>query len=242
MPITVPMQEPKSADYIYIDAENNVHLLLPIVGGDTIAIDNTCKTVMEMQTFFYGRESHGSVRSQPSALAVLESYAIALQTDISALETYSEAFELLDKKRHRLLQIQGYLAILRLVNDLFVSQTAPYPTFPAGVQTLLQKQTNCLSMCLSPRVPDHFLQTQTPVFSVARLQPSRNFFSDAPRPDTFEGLCPNLRRHLLLYLQQPGTVITPKAQTRLTLAKDLDFSKNLKHSTAKLIIILPCDW
>ncbi len=36
MPISLPLAEPKTAEYIHIDSENRVHLLLPIVGGETL--------------------------------------------------------------------------------------------------------------------------------------------------------------------------------------------------------------
>lgn len=55
MLLSLALVEPKTAEYLHIDSHNRVHLLLPIVGGESIGIDNTCKTVMEMQAFFMAR-------------------------------------------------------------------------------------------------------------------------------------------------------------------------------------------
>ncbi|MDI9826541.1 hypothetical protein QM437_16035, partial [Legionella pneumophila] len=40
----IKFKEPERCDYLYIDENNKVHILLPIVGGDEIGLDNTCQT------------------------------------------------------------------------------------------------------------------------------------------------------------------------------------------------------
>ena len=49
----IPFAEPTAPRYIYVDPETNqVHLLVPIVGGQDISTDNTCKSTVAMDAFF----------------------------------------------------------------------------------------------------------------------------------------------------------------------------------------------
>ena len=80
-------QEPQFSPYLYVNPEDNrVHLMLPIVSGDQIGLDNTCKTVQEMQKFF-GLTST-SATMQNSALAELKKYKKALEQYWKVLEKY----------------------------------------------------------------------------------------------------------------------------------------------------------
>lgn len=209
MPLSLPLVEPKTSDYIYIDEANHVHLLMPIVGGETIGIDNTCKTALEMQTFFYGRPP-----GDPSALQVLVSYEQALQADISFLEGSTRFPELLAVKRHRLTQIQGYKLMLRELRLKF-GEEGSHPKFPAGVHALLARKTNCLTMHLSPKSVDNFLRTEAPAFSMTR--PPRVMGPDGyfiiPPTDGYVGFGPNLRALLVTGLNAPRqAIISLKAQ------------------------------
>lgn len=93
MPTPRPFKEPVSSDYVYIDEDNRVHVMMPIVGGDEIGIDNTCKTAMELKRFFFGStEKNDSSRSHtqksyPSVIEILQEYVDALQHDIEMLES-----------------------------------------------------------------------------------------------------------------------------------------------------------
>ena len=49
----IPLTEPTYSRYIYINPKTNqLHLLMPIVSGETIGLDNTCKSVFALQEFF----------------------------------------------------------------------------------------------------------------------------------------------------------------------------------------------
>lgn len=48
----IRLAEPVSPRYIYINPETNkVHLMLPVVSGTSIGLDNTCKAVHSLQEF-----------------------------------------------------------------------------------------------------------------------------------------------------------------------------------------------
>ena len=90
------MEEKDTVDYIYIDANNKVHILVPVVGVQTIGTDNTCQTFREMQLFCKATQRnisdiiyrissalsslHKSVPNQPEATSTV-SHQIALQTE-----------------------------------------------------------------------------------------------------------------------------------------------------------------
>ncbi|MFT4967913.1 MAG: hypothetical protein ACI9CD_000929 [Candidatus Deianiraeaceae bacterium] len=48
------MQEKSSYSYIKVDKDNNVHILVPITGGETVGTDNTCKAVSASKYFVNG--------------------------------------------------------------------------------------------------------------------------------------------------------------------------------------------
>lgn len=49
----LPIREPTAPRYIYINPKTNtVHLLMPIMSGTEIGLDNTCKSVYSLQEFF----------------------------------------------------------------------------------------------------------------------------------------------------------------------------------------------
>ena len=49
----IPLTEPTAPRYIYVNlSTNTVHLLMPLVSGMDIGLDNTCKSVFAVQEFF----------------------------------------------------------------------------------------------------------------------------------------------------------------------------------------------
>ena len=62
---------------VYIDWEKGkAYLIVPLVSGQTIGLDNTCKTGLELKSFF---KEKGGLTSVKSAITKLEK-------DISGLE------------------------------------------------------------------------------------------------------------------------------------------------------------
>lgn len=81
----IKFKEPERCDYLYIDENNKVHLLMPIVGGDEIGLDNTCQTAVEIRSFFYGNTHHDEARH--SAEQQLADYKTQLEEDIKAINS-----------------------------------------------------------------------------------------------------------------------------------------------------------
>lgn len=176
MSTSIRLNEPTQCNYIYIEPKTNrVHLLLPIVGGETIGRDNTCKTVYALKEFLYGMpersDSTGIIPAKKSALVLLKEYAKALSKDIKLLNggTLSELKRL---KEERLIQIQQYIGHLEgVVSDRNLSNAftnTEYPTYPQEIKELLKKTTNIHSILLSPSSQDDFLNGQNRVFSLDR--------------------------------------------------------------------------
>lgn len=104
-------------------------------------------------------------------------------------------------KQQRLNQVEGYGKILtRLKNnfDKLVQKDAAFPEFPQEIQAMLTKQSNCLSIHLSPEHPDNFLQTSAPVFSLKRPKVviHRDGYYVSQPVDKYAGLGPSLRKSL----------------------------------------------
>ena len=183
MPTPLCFKEPVSSDYLYIDDDNRVHLMMPIVGGDEIGIDNTCKTAMELKRFFFGRVETDDASTPhqqkvyPSAIGILKKYVGALKQDIEMLESLDDATEyktdLLDKKNDRLLQIQQYI---QLIDDVTRDENIKYvfhpdfgfPLLPTGINTILADAKNAFGIRLAPYEEDSFVRIEAPLFSVLR--------------------------------------------------------------------------
>ena len=149
----IPLIEPTSTRYIHVNpATNRVHLLVPVVGGEDISIDNTCALNVEINTFF------GS-----GGVSELEAYKSVLEFHISLLE---EGDARRNIKQARLTQINTYLEAVIGMRD----------TYKTTVNTFLSKPSNLYSIQLRPRVQDPYTHVVNPVFTVNR----GNDFSGAP--------------------------------------------------------------
>ncbi|ASQ46185.1 hypothetical protein [Legionella clemsonensis] len=96
----IPLSEPISPRYLYINpTTNRVHLLVPIVSGQEISTDNTCKATTTLKEFFDG-----------GALNVLNAYKDALTFDIRLLRAGSLEASL---KQDRLTQVHTYIEALQ---------------------------------------------------------------------------------------------------------------------------------
>ena len=171
----IPLTEPTAPRYIYINpVTNQVHLLLPVVRGKTIGLDNTCKGVSSSQEFF-GKSSSSK---QITALNELIHYKQALDVDLSLLSGDSS---LKRPKEERLQQINDYIAAIEAMqnNPELNALNGEHPTYPASLKIVMQEeQSNLYSMHLRPEVQDVNLRSVNPVFSLNRKN------NDSGNPDS----------------------------------------------------------
>ena len=160
----IKFKEPVAPRYIHIDpVDNKVHLLTPVIGGQEIGTDNTCKSAIALQTFF---GKNRDVSDKNSALNVLKDYQIALEHDIALI---MEESELKQRKQDRLNQIKQYIAALNRVQDSEQMSRLRYvyPEYPQPFITLMKGNgSNLYSMVLRPEKPDQLLRSENRVFIV----------------------------------------------------------------------------
>ncbi|MFI4963109.1 MAG: hypothetical protein ACHP6H_04545 [Legionellales bacterium] len=162
----IPLTEPTSPRYIYVNPKTNaVHLLMPLVSGTEIGLDNTCKSVFAVQEFFgKSRDVH-----QRAALDELSAYQTALELDIRLIDKNSS---LKAQKQNRLVQIKIYIDALKTVitSKVLEDLVKPLPSYPKPLQQIMTADdSNVYSMLLRPKVLDESIRFIKPVFSVNRI-------------------------------------------------------------------------
>jgi effector protein SidC len=159
-------KEESSYSYIYVDAENQVHLMVPISAGGQIAIDNTCQSTAEINKFF---------RPGPaSALASVQKYIKDIQSDISLLNDFpgngantAQIHAIWQEKMRRLQQLQQYE---RLLQDPAVINSSYAHGYPEPIKELLKRKHsgNFFPVALSTAREDSATNLAEPVFKVTR--------------------------------------------------------------------------
>lgn len=75
----IPLREPISPRNVYFNPKTNkIHLLMPIMSGSEIGLDNTCKSAYSLQEFF----GLLGANQQSTAVGTLEDYKAALEFDL----------------------------------------------------------------------------------------------------------------------------------------------------------------
>ena len=142
----IPLTEPTAPRYITINHETNqVHLMVPVVGGQEISTDNTCKATVALSNFFDG-----------GALRELNAYKEALAFDIGLLEAGNA--ERMGKEV-RLAQIEAYIEAV----------SAMRMSFGDAMTAFLGRPSNLYSTQLRPRAQDSQSRVVNPVFNVNRI-------------------------------------------------------------------------
>ena len=146
----IPLTEPTAPRYITINQETNqVHLMVPVVSGQEISTDNTCKATVALREFFDG-----------DALRELNAYKDALVFDILLLE---EENPQRIAKEARLAQIGAYLEAV---------QAMQYSHGDA-MTALMTRPSNLYSIQLRPRVQDSLSKVVNPAFNIERKNDAR---------------------------------------------------------------------
>ena len=145
----IPLTEPSAPRYIYINPETNqVHLLVAVVGGQTISTDNTCKTTMASDEFFSG-----------AALRELNAYKAALEFDLQLLG--NDNVELSTSKQQRLAQINAYIAAIPAMQTIGGG-------YRNAITALKQIPSNLYSIKLRPSEQDSVSNIVNPMFTINR--------------------------------------------------------------------------
>jgi hypothetical protein len=140
----IPLTEPTAPRYIYINPDNNqVHLLVPMVAGQEISTDNTCKSTASLDDFFKG-----------AAVRELTAYQSALEFDLLLLDKSL----LRTAKLQRRNQIKLYIKTINAMKENYLE----------AATALMQLPSNLYSIQLRPRAQDHQSHVVNPVFSVQR--------------------------------------------------------------------------
>lgn len=166
--MSISFKEPVTARYIYINQETNlVHLIVPIVGGDEISTDNTCKANLAIREFFTGGAAHRA----------LHAYKAALEYDISLLKLGNKMRIL---KEERLNQINLYIESLPRMQKNYKSK----------LDKIKKKHSNLYEVQLKPLNQDPASKVVSPTFSVRRNNDStgkpksllcREFYKEFPK-------------------------------------------------------------
>ena len=145
----IPLTEPSAPRYIYINPETNqVHLLVPVVGGQTISTDNTCKTTLASDEFF-----------SAAALRELNAYKAALEFDLQFLS--NDNVELSTSKQQRLAQINAYIAAIPAIQTIGGG-------YKNAITALKEIPSNLYSIQLRPREQDSVSNIVNPMFTINR--------------------------------------------------------------------------
>ena len=141
----IPLTEPTAPRYITINQETNqVHLMVPVVSGQDISTDNTCKATVALRAFFDG-----------GALRELNAYREALAFDIQLLEVGHPKRPL---KEARLAQIEAYIGAV----------SAMQHGYGDAMTALLTRPCNLYSIQLRPRTQDSQSRVVNPAFNIER--------------------------------------------------------------------------
>ena len=139
----IPLSEPTSPRYLYINPANNlVHLLVPVVGGQEISTDNTCKSTASLKEFC----------ESGAALRELNAYKSALEFDLQFLDKHHEFRK---PKKERLNQIKEYIKAMPA-------------QYSKAITALMQLPSNLYSIQLRPRAQDPYSLVINPIFNINR--------------------------------------------------------------------------
>lgn len=167
--MTYKLQEPRNANYVYIDVEGNLQFIVPLIGGNSIGTDNTCQSTAALKEFLGA--SGGAVRS--NALDELRRYQTALTYDIEFLTTlnFSDHQNLIIKKQTRFRQVNELIAALTIIKNSseFSGLNTLFSNFPPTIKQFFSQKSNIHSIQLRPMVMDTYLRcTDASVFKIER--------------------------------------------------------------------------
>lgn len=141
----IRLTEPTAPMYITINQKTNqIHLMVPVVGGQEISTDNTCKSTEALRDFFDG----GAIRE-------LTAYKDALVFDIELLKLSALPYK---DKEARLAQIVIYISAI----------SAMQQRYRDAISVLMKRPSNLYSVQLRPLIQDSQSKVVNPAFNIER--------------------------------------------------------------------------
>ncbi|HJN37626.1 MAG TPA: hypothetical protein QF353_02500, partial [Gammaproteobacteria bacterium] len=155
------MPENKVHDYIYVDGDQ-LYVMLPVIGGNTIGLDNTCKTSLQLKDYFYNKKGLKSVRK----------YTNLLHEELEILGPFEGQEEQVARILNQLKDLKHYEEILVNFSSKktqWVDQFhRSFPEIPAEIQQVVKEGKNLSSILLAPKGTDGYLRLNDYTFSLKR--------------------------------------------------------------------------
>lgn len=179
------LQEKDRYEYILTDPDTNtLYLLMPIIGGEAIGIDNTCETLRETRVFLskeYARHKGGEANNAilTGAHEVLTQFKKDLTDDLATCGRKGEFENKIPGKMSRLNQVVQYLEAinhvkshsnLNCLNDWLGE-------YPGVISDLLKTRSNAFAMLLDPKDPDTYTRMREYTFKLERSSYLSHFTS-----------------------------------------------------------------
>ncbi|MDB2592676.1 hypothetical protein N9Y17_03085 [Gammaproteobacteria bacterium] len=141
---------------LYLDNDGKIHILVPIVGGDRISTDNTCKGTLALQSFFTASKSASSVDwSEDGELQKsLRKLQKDLDGDLSQLPI--ETRESLKSQCQKLLEEVDKIKGSDEFKNTFFPRIKSLKTYPDSMQQLIKNSKNITTISMRPAVDDPF--------------------------------------------------------------------------------------
>ena len=139
-------KEPTQGHYIYLDDTNTMHLLIPLLNGNTLGTDNTCQTLNAFIHYFTPDTSRHLLKE-------LTSYIQALKFDLFLLDAHGQVeHELYQSKHQRLDQLKEYLRLYTTIEqDSVIQDVIKNAHYPQAMKDILADNTNLFSAWFSDR-------------------------------------------------------------------------------------------
>jgi effector protein SidC len=205
------VREKQSYDHIYIDSENQVHIMIPIMSGDTIGMDNTCQIAQPLHTFNHNIKN------------IISDYIKDLEIDLAFLKGLAKEKKpfvgvniplLIEQKNVRHQQLACYMVVITALLEDQAYKKAMQGTYtetgdeiftrplPAGIQRNIKKSgQNFVGILCTPRIQDNVTLLGKHLFSVRRI-PQINGRPILTAEETAEYFSIRLREEIAL-LEQP---------------------------------------
>src|SRR3990167_1375591 len=155
------MNEKTKYPYIVV-INGEVHILVPICNGETVALDNTCQSAQALKAFIR------------DILPSINQYINDLESDIHVLLKDASQNALLKQKQHRLGQLLKYRQIILLVlqdPEIDTVRTDVHPKLPTAIRAQFKNiENNTVSILLAPKHEDGYIRFAPHLCSFTRAK------------------------------------------------------------------------